>query len=618
MAEPKFTPEEIAALVALGSGGGTQQPSPKQLIHHSDGTAWWVDTRTLEETPAPDYNDPTKAAGYQAPGRAPSVSVITPAQQVTLANPGSAASVTEDDLRRAGFSESPDQPGYWIKRGADGVTRAFERRRSPDGSYGFDDVSTRDYKYLNPQAEAAATSKVSPSVTAANQLVETQRILQGGQKESAPAETTSQAAQSPVLSGNYDPSAMGGGSQWASTSQPIRGPVSALGQPGEVVGVNIPTPGGSRMYTVEQAMQDLRAAGIIPTGSRDQILAAGSGINAKRANMLAEPGADPLSVQTQLDALNRGTDVYSRAKAVAAEENAAQAAVSGGRLPAFGTDTLTAANLRDYITPQTEEIPQYAEGGSITVGMEDDPIPAGERSVSRGTAAMDTGPRILSDGSIMRTRNGEDMFRPSTGGSWQNLAESTMPSWQDYIQQFWNNWEASPSSSIYDEQQSTFQRMVEGWQKKYGVAGGGVDFGPNGPMVWQGTYRGRPQTFNFTGFSRGPRSIGIGSFAQGGSISAGGPMQVGGQPQMVTDEPIVGIGMQSRQPRFTVGEPNALTGRPTREVLSGGNGTMNVTPLEPSVPIMQAPVPQGSTDPRIMSLFAQTAAQRMRPRVPIP
>jgi hypothetical protein len=33
---------------------------------------------------------------------------------------------------------------------------------------------------------------------------------------------------------------------------------------------------------------------------------------------------------------------------------------------------------------------------------------------------------------------------------------------------------------------------------------------------------------------------------------------------------------------------------------------------------MQPPVPQGNTDPRLMAFFAQTAAQRMRPRSTVP
>ena len=74
----------------------------------------------------------------------------------------------------------------------------------------------------------------------------------------------------------------------------------------------------------------------------------------------------------------------------------------------------------------------------------------------------------------------------------------------------------------------------------------------------------------------GPARLGFDAYREKGISSTQGMAQGG---QVMVDEPIVGMGMNSGQPQFTLGEPNALTGgQPTREV-------MNVTPLEPSVPL---------------------------------
>ena len=85
---------------------------------------------------------------------------------------------------------------------------------------------------------------------------------------------------------------------------------------------------------------------------------------------------------------------------------------------------------------------------------------------------------------------------------------------------------------------------------------------------------------SFPNAGRTPGTFGAGTRGYTSTFAGGGSMMV--------DEPITAYGEYSGEPRFTMGEPNALTGgAPTREV-------MNVTPLEPSSPMdmpsQQAPV----------------------------
>ena len=618
--------------------------------------------------------------------------------------------------------------------------------RQPDGSY--------DYRRTEAAPPAPPPRKVSPSEQAATSWVNTQQILKGGPKigeqstidrfeaitdpatgqswvedkqtgqrlpmgsfEEAGAYAAARRGQQtgapqadPQTLRNYaDPaSIMGGGSPYRGEARDLYAPTSALGQPGQLAGVERPYMGGSSTYLPGHAAQDIAAAGMIPTGDPQKDLVTGAAVNAKRANWLAEYG-DPLKVQSMFDSMNLGTDVYGRAKAVAATESAADRAISGERMPSPGTDMLTASQLSNYVTPRAEtpgvsykldpETGQYvqgfAEGGQVVAGdyqpeepprpifnpdaqldpsqvqmrgetfmpppwqdvmanynyyrnfndtnplvggnggvrnpafqgfagggsvsVEDDPFktlnapgtvtpeqpvptmpgmdsvegdPARKQALDAMGARQQNqrGPFYASDGSISREIDGQMMNMPATGGRYQPMNMVLQPSIEDFNDQLWGGAPPAASSANSPLYRKLFGEYVAAALARWGLNAGGVDFdGSNNPRPLL-LSNGRSWTF---GGSRGPRSIGMGSFAGGGQISVGDPMQMMNQQnQMVTDEPMVGIGMESLQPRFTVGEPNMLTGgAPTREILSGGNGTMNVTPLEQSIPMPTFPSP---------------------------
>ena len=81
----------------------------------------------------------------------------SPGVSVNVSNPGATASVTAEQLVAAGYKEV--RPGYWVKTEA-GVTTAYEARRSANGTIGYDDVTQRDYKILNPGKSGTGVSPV--------------------------------------------------------------------------------------------------------------------------------------------------------------------------------------------------------------------------------------------------------------------------------------------------------------------------------------------------------------------------------------------------------------------------------------------------------------------------
>lgn len=564
-------------------------------VNSATGKAYVVDNQGNIVRPAPEFDEPLSAKQTAPQG------AVTTAQ---LQGAGAQMGVGTATLNGQRYVQNPD--GTW----------------QPSGT---------------PTTPESA--KKSPAEQAAQSLVNTQRILKGDSAE-APAsqpwgDGTQAAGPSSLASGlasvgrsSADPSTvMGGGSPYRAEPREIRGPADIFGQPGSLVGVEVPTMGGSYQFNNGQAAQTIAAAGMIPTGDPQKDLQTAMGINAKRANMLAEPGATPLSVQSIFDTMNLGNDVYSRAKAVQATTTAADRALSGERLPPYGTDQLTASQLAQYVTPQREEeeyvyypepVAGFAGGGSVSVTDEQQPKPVAEVSgpsvpvqptpvgapldpqptmpgmdsvemanPARVSALDAMGRQMQNDGMPRYTANGlikRDMGfgqveRPITGGPWRESGSNQIANaYQNYVNEAWNGQIPSVNSYNYSLFQHLFPQYLTKNRIIPDIPGGGAwDWrGGGAPSAMIG---GRPYQFNQGGqVSVQPQPIA--SYAGGG--------------QMVTDEPMVGIGMHSRLPRFTVGEPNALTGgQPTQEILSGGNGTMNVTPMEPSVPMpmpqMQAP-----------------------------
>lgn len=486
--------------------------------------------------------------------------------------------LTTDDLLGAGGSM--ESPGVYVARNGQRYVQNPDKSWSPSGT---------------PSTTAA---KKSPGLQIAEQRAGIQSTLAGGTAQAPAAGSTVDWGTLP----DGSPAKLAVGSQAAPPPVPqgkrevseIRGPTSALGQPGEIMGYEIPTPGGSAQYNVGQAQQDLRAAGIIPSGNNQKDLDAGNAAVAKRALMLDEY-KDPLVVQSMFDTLNRGTDVYSRAKAVAAEEAAAKAAYSGGRLPAAGTDQLTAAGLRDFLTPENVQsyLPddyEFAEGGTLTVGTDDDKT---RQTTMPGMDSMEApvpgggGPRYTHNGNIQRVIDGQKMTMPATGGNFVPSERFGMSGWQEqYDKDLWGGARPATGSINQAIYQVLFPRWLQGTRRIKDMPGGGA-WNWNGTDAPTASIGGKPYRF-----------------ANGGS--------------MMLNEPVVGMGMESGQPKFLAGEagPEQLDFTPApggAPMPGGGMGAPSPMP-----PMMQPPVPQGRTDPRLLSMFAMNAASKMRPMTAIP
>jgi hypothetical protein len=513
--------------------------------------------------------------------------------------PRAQGAITTDDLLSAGGSM--ESPGVYVARNGQRYVQ------NPDKSWSANGTPSKSTEKLSP-AQVAARASLDANKTNA----EAQRIREGGAPTSQGQTVTSstggeartQWGTLPDGSPNYIETDGPPVPQGGSSAEYYKSPQDVFGPPKQgaptFVGQNVPTDdvGGSTLRTAGEtgwAGQTLRAAGIIPTGDPNKDYIAALGADTKRNAMLAG-GESPLEVQNYFDMKNRGTDVYARAKAVSAEEAAAKASYSGGRLPAAGTDQLTAANLRDFLTPENVQsyLPddyEFAEGGSLTVGAEDDPLqrPGAENGPPiPGTA---TGkPRYTHSGNIQRDYAGGSYKMPATGGGYRPADSVDPKRWFDlYNQMAWNG--NKPSENSYNS--SLYQTLFPQFLQRYGMM---PDIPGGGAWDWSGD---RPTA------SIGGKTY---RFANGGD--------------MMLDEPVVGMGMQSGQPKFLAGEagPEHLQFTPAGQMgqSSGMGGQLPQGGTTPFAPPMQPPVPQGNTDPRLMAFFAQTAAQRMRPRSTVP
>ncbi len=216
-----------------------------------------------------------------------------------------------------------------------------------------------------PEFDEPSKTKESPGLAAVRQQMEIANLAAG--KPAPPAPATAGGTSGATSGGPPSlPPAGGAGSQL----EEVRGPDSALGQKGELVGYNVPNVGGggSRLQLAGSnpnygSGYTLRSAGLMPSGNAEQDAAAAAGADAFRAQLLSQPGATPLSVQSMFDAINRGVSVPQRMAANRAEETAVNTLMRGGALP---KDNISAADFRDYLEP----IPQMAAGGSVTANAD--------------------------------------------------------------------------------------------------------------------------------------------------------------------------------------------------------------------------------------------------------
>lgn len=556
--------EDITGRASSGSVGpeGRTVDEIRGKDYLSDAERSWYLAQT-KGTPAPAGGTARASTGGGSTSAAPAAS----GTRATAAPAGKLlqGSISRDELDslKATFSGA-----LASIRNADGTTDVYVRQ--PDGSY--------DYRRTDA-AQTVPQRKLSPAEQAATSFVNTQQILRG----SPPLEgdVTLGRERTPPSVGSVTglpPSEiMGGGQEYYAQPQEIRGPVSALGQPGELVGVEMPYAGGSRQYHVGTARGDIQAAGMIPTGDPSKDLQTALAINAKRANMLAE-GMSPLQVQDFFDTQNLGKDVYSRAKAVSAMEDAAARAIRGERPPPYGTDQLTASMLSNYITPRPEEeTPAYAynplgyamgteEDQPILAGappdpMQVDPMKSWQDDTTASDARLATArgmgtPRYTSDGlGIVRGTGHNAEYMPLTGGGYQPLWYAMRPNLEQYTEEGWGGYVPPPSSVIADEYRIGIEPEFDRWLKRFGLSG---------TLRWKGTESARG---NISGPGFQSRTV---PFAQGtdpyAPIMAGMDTPAPGRPGFVTPEPLAMVGMQSGRMMGMAGEagPEAISVMPMR------------------------------------------------------
>lgn len=379
--------------------------------------------------------------------------------------------------------------------------------------------------------------------------------------------------------GDVDISPSAGSAQQSSAStrstyydspQEVRGPASALGQPGELVGLFEPTPwaGEGSVGTtrgLDNFQYSIRSAGLVPTGDAAKDIETALGIEATRTSMLADPiyKGDPLAVQRALEANTLGSNVYDRARAVAAEERAARASYSA-KPPAINQGTTMAA-FRDFLEP--ERVPAFATGGSVKVDPDDTTVPPQPTS------------NLLPIGVHESDFEGNPIYphqpnyeKPKLPGAprFEDFAPLSMSD----LQQLSNY---SRAYDQYNKRNNLPNIIPTPWSQprpRFAMDYGGdflsgraatpVDRTAAGAPSAAPAQPGMPQEI-----MTALRMAGIPGMAGGGSVMAGPSMA----PQSLTaTEPVVGIGAQSGQPQFVLGE--------------AGPERMDITPLGPPLPPM--------------------------------
>lgn len=300
-------------------------------------------------------------------------------------------------------------------------------------------------------------------------------------------------------------------------------------------GAHLATPGGGSMYLTPQNMNAFSAAayGTEPSGNPLKDFQAGaSALTDRSLYMEKNPSMTPGEIQSRYSDPPGG---FQRQK-----ETAQQEALNQAR-------TL----LQPYrpaedpgVSYPYDPLRGYAEGTE-----EDNPILAGTRTASRGTAAMDTGPRMLSSGTILRTIDGQQMARPATGGNDIPFDQYNMRNlFERYIKEPWGGQHPSASSILADEFQHYFPIWLRGQGAQFRNMQGGGSWDWNGTDAPVASINGK--TYRF---AQGTE--------QGQPIMAGMPRALPmpdtaapGKPGFTTQGPLAMVDMNTGQTMGVAGE----------------------------------------------------------------
>lgn len=276
--------------------------------------------------------------------------------------------------------------------------------------------------------------------------------------------------------------------------------------------------------------------------------------------------------------------------------------------PLSALDLAAIPNYSREVPFNPDEFQFNATGGSVIAGMDDTEPPV--------IGSKPTTPRmaINSDGSgYVQTMNrqGQTQYMAPQGGAQYTPEQWMAPSWEDFTNA--SGGTAGLNSYNITQQQVMFNNLLK------------RIYGHN--VAWNGdwTTGGKPPSYTVGDQAFNPNFTRPGGFWARGSQAP----QFANGGQQILDEPVLGIGMQSGDPKFMAGEAGKelLTFTP---MPGAGQPQMSMPPMggmPPQAGMPQAgmpPMPMGGqqpappmTDPRIMSLFAQTAAKRMKPMTPV-
>lgn len=434
-------------------------------------------------------------------------------------------------------------PGNPAAAGAENVSGdgSVWVKKNPDGSqviWRYNGIINGEARYTTEYVAPKDAKKEEDKVTTKAEEIFNARASLGSAREGlAPGmgSTEEPAAGAPKLNdqGGYGQRTPG------SNGNPLIGQnvyAYDLGGNATAVGHWMKTPGGGSMF-VNPGMvnQVLATGGYIPTGDFETDAQTYNDMELDRFDyQYKHPKLTPAQIQQFY------FDPIANARQ-SLRDDALRGALTGKPEPFLGEEDLYQADggtnlagapgLEDpkngFNTPNPVAIVDLATGQPKAIAGEDgaeriDVVPL-QSPENRPSAKG--GPRLNGD-TISRNFKGVNYFMPSTGGNWVDETQFLMPSWNDYIDQLWGGVEYDPAHPNVVLQRRLFQDMVDKWQQRFGISGGGVDFTRQGPpMPWEGRSRGRTQLYQFNR-DRGPRSIGIGAFADGGSIQVGGGMSL--------------------------------------------------------------------------------------------
>jgi hypothetical protein len=366
--------------------------------------------------------------------------------------------------------------------------------------------------------------------------------------------------------------------------------------------LNTPTPGGGTMHmpiTRSTLIQRLAPLGQTYTGDVEKDIQTMLAGDARRAEMLAPKeaggwGLTPLQAQSIFD--------------IEGSPNQSEYFDEGGNAMGFGrgfrgspalkgenpskVDYFNDAELRALLDEfEARGVDQNATGGTVIAGQQQAKPNVQPPYMENDDRYQAGGSRFYETPAIRNNRNPRTGNLPiryygRMGEQWPELQRD----WHELIKAALRNgqtslprpfWMGGGNQPVY----------IGNYAKRFGIdmgaRGGDYPMDPAAKQAEQWWTAGRPE----------PRP-----FANGG--------------QMVVGEPTVGIGMQSGEPKFTLGEPDPMTGAPRPEML-------NVTPLtEPSFGNvaapnpMRPPTPPMTTNPLVLQELARGINKRVRLAMP--